>query len=423
MPRPRRLLRDTRGGSVVEYLLLVGLIAIVVLTGVKLYGERSRDKATAHAACIRSLSCGDGAAANPQLAALTGINAPPPVAPAGNPDGNGDGNGNGDGGGDGGGKSLWDRARDVGGGFLKQGWETVRDLGALGLSASPVGRVVAAFGGPDPFGDLVTNIGTLGKNLATGYVEQLKAGNYMTPDAYVASVLGPPIWQSIKDSWNENPEEFVGRALFEVATIVLPTKIAKITWAGKLTTATKTVDTATDVARTVDAAGDAARAADKVADLAKTFKSQPMQAQYVGEHVPGNSIWGSSVTYLDDAGRQAYKLTVKDGKLYDANGKLFDTAACSTAHSGCGRAIFVMDRQGNVYASTVQEVGKFHHSSFLAGQPVAGAGELVVENGVVKLISNKSGHYRPTAEMNEQVLKTLEAQGIDVSKVDLDVWR
>jgi hypothetical protein len=165
----------------------------------------------------------------------------------------------------------------------------------------------------------------------------------------------------------------------------------------------------------------AAQNAARAAEAAKGFKTQPMNKHYEGEHLPNNAAWGTStVKYLDDAEREAHRLHVRDGKLYDASGKLFDTRAAQTHFSGNGRAIFVMDDQGRIYASTYQEVGKFHHSSLLAGKPVTSAGELVVENGVLKTVSNRSGHYRPPAEINEQVFKSLEAQGVDVSRVTRD---
>ncbi|WP_218581945.1 hypothetical protein, partial [Nocardia cyriacigeorgica] len=54
-----------------------------------------------------------------------------------------------------------------------------------------------------------------------------------------------------------------------------------------------------------------------------------------------------------------------------------------------------MDNQGNLYASLHHAPGQFHHSSFLAGGPVAGAGELEVIDGVLQLVTDSSGHYRP----------------------------
>ncbi|MCP2295811.1 hypothetical protein APR11_002229 [Nocardia amikacinitolerans] len=147
------------------------------------------------------------------------------------------------------------------------------------------------------------------------------------------------------------------------------------------------------------------------------FNTTELDPHYVGEEVPGNSIWpGSNVKYLTEEERKAYQLFVRDGKIYDANGNLFDTSAASTAHSpGGGRAIFVMDENGNMYASTRHAVGEFHHSSFLGGKPVAGAGELQVVNGELKLITDQSGHYKPAQEYTQQVISNLQGQGVQLN--------
>ena len=139
-----------------------------------------------------------------------------------------------------------------------------------------------------------------------------------------------------------------------------------------------------------------------------------MVKSYLGEHLPNNPIWGTQVTYLGPAERQAFKLHIKDGKLYDAEGNLFDTADAASVHSGGGgRAIAVMDADGNLYASKYQEVGKFHHSSLTAGEPVAYAGEIKVEDGLLTEISNRSGHYRPPQASVDQARQILEFFGID----------
>jgi hypothetical protein len=165
-------------------------------------------------------------------------------------------------------------------------------------------------------------------------------------------------------------------------------------------------------------------AAGNAAYLAEGEKlpAKEMLSRFQGENVPGNSIWpgGRPVTYLDDSARAEYRLSVQDGKLYDADGDPFDTSAATTHWSGQGRAIFVMDENGNIYASNRQVVGEFHHSSLLGGAPVAGAGELEVSNGELRLISNNSGHYLPSRAMTQRVLDVLASRGIDVSKVKID---
>ncbi len=159
---------------------------------------------------------------------------------------------------------------------------------------------------------------------------------------------------------------------------------------------------------------------DDFASVIQRLKTIELQPAFVGENLPrGNKppFQGSIVRYLSEAERAPYRLTVKDGKLYDAAGRLFDTRGAETVHSGGGRAIFIMDRDGSIYASTYQEVGKFHHSSLAAGRPVTAAGELEVVNGVLRLITNQSGHYRPLAAFNEQALEVLKASGVDISRV------
>jgi hypothetical protein len=117
--------------------------------------------------------------------------------------------------------------------------------------------------------------------------------------------------------------------------------------------------------------------------------------------------------------RAPYKLTFKDGKIYGADGSPFDTSSATTVRTVGKVAIFVMDEQGNFYASNTAAEGKFHHSSFFAGKPVAAAGELRVDNGVLKVITDESGHYHPTIEFSDQAVKILEAYGIDMTQVDI----
>ncbi|MEX0269737.1 DUF4157 domain-containing protein [Leptolyngbyaceae cyanobacterium UHCC 1019] len=58
---------------------------------------------------------------------------------------------------------------------------------------------------------------------------------------------------------------------------------------------------------------------------------------------------------------------------------------------------------------TVQE--DIHHSTFLAGEDVAAAGEIEAMNGVVTAISDRSGHYRPTSENIYQTVNHLQEGG------------
>ena len=141
-----------------------------------------------------------------------------------------------------------------------------------------------------------------------------------------------------------------------------------------------------------------------------------MDPEYLGEET--GKVWGTKVKYLNEAERQQYKLSVKDGRLFDSSGNPFDTSGASSVFSGGkGSAIYVMDGNGNIFASKTQTVGKFHHSSFLAGEPVASAGEITVKDGYIKAITRRSGHYQPTEAQSNQLLTQLRTNGVDMSGI------
>ena len=77
-----------------------------------------------------------------------------------------------------------------------------------------------------------------------------------------------------------------------------------------------------------------------------------------------------------------------------------------------------MDEYGNIYASKYQAPGEFHHSTLVAGGPVAGAGELHVEDGRLIRVTDNSGHYTPTRQMTWRVASTLAEQGVSMDGVD-----
>jgi hypothetical protein len=74
-----------------------------------------------------------------------------------------------------------------------------------------------------------------------------------------------------------------------------------------------------------------------------------------------------------------------------------DTEDMETHFSGKGWGIFVCSPDGKLFIHS-HEAGVHHHSSFLAGGAVLAAGEIVVREGVVMVITPKSGHYQPTPE-------------------------
>jgi hypothetical protein len=137
------------------------------------------------------------------------------------------------------------------------------------------------------------------------------------------------------------------------------------------------------------------------------------------------------IRYLTKEERANYEVTIKEGKLFGGS-KLLDTMGAESLFAlvdpkwervkrietkpvVTNTWIFVMTPNGAIYAAdwaeeyqkggyydalrfygpAPKEIIGFNHSSLVAGEAVAAAGEFTVNNGKVKLISNKSGHYYP----------------------------
>ena len=108
------------------------------------------------------------------------------------------------------------------------------------------------------------------------------------------------------------------------------------------------------------------------------------------------------------AERQRFRLAANAGNDLVQDGQTYDTSACYSKEAGAGWAIFVMSPDGDLFAAE-HKVGRFHHSSFLAGGDAAAAGEIKVVGGKLRGITNKSGHYAPGAWHMGQVLKELSS--------------
>jgi hypothetical protein len=149
-------------------------------------------------------------------------------------------------------------------------------------------------------------------------------------------------------------------------------------------------------------------------------KRAAMMSRYSGEET--GEVWGTRVKYMDTAERQEAKLTFDSftGLIFDPRGRLFDTTSCMNGFDR-GHAIFVMDHNGDCYASYTSIVGKIHHSTFLAGQPVATAGSMMVRNGQLLEVTRRSGHYRPTVGQHIQVVDSLQRRGITGFISNMDV--
>ena len=78
-------------------------------------------------------------------------------------------------------------------------------------------------------------------------------------------------------------------------------------------------------------------------------------------------------------------------------------------------AIWVMDPTGRLYVSSTPQPGMFNHSSFLGGGSVICAGEIIIIDGKITFINNRSGHYRPPDEALKNAIEKLRDKGVQLN--------
>jgi hypothetical protein len=137
--------------------------------------------------------------------------------------------------------------------------------------------------------------------------------------------------------------------------------------------------------------------------------STPAAMYKMDSYDPGWVARNQSVEGYDELEplfRKSVHFGTTDGRLKKPNDSLFTTQGRRTEFSGNGWAIWVCSTKipgptgqlGNHVFSYTHAAGDFHHSTFLGGAPVLAAGEWVVDNGVIRAITAKSGHYQPSPD-------------------------
>src|SRR5439155_15548923 len=134
----------------------------------------------------------------------------------------------------------------------------------------------------------------------------------------------------------------------------------------------------------------------------------------------------SKLQYFTAAEREAYRITVQGGLLYGhlpGNKEPYDTKSFGAALMNVeeGFAAFVVSATSPAMYAGEAELGKLHHSSFMAGAPVLSAGLIQVEQGRLVRITNQSGHYRPCAEHLYNALLFLHRNHLPLSGVRVGV--
>jgi hypothetical protein len=178
-----------------------------------------------------------------------------------------------------------------------------------------------------------------------------------------------------------------------------------------------------------------------VSKLCAIFKAPevalPRKLQEVVGMVGGMQHPGEELEYLDALGREEFRLEFKGGKAQRWNGQLADTRSGTLAiadtsgadapddYRTISRAGFVMVLRKGVWDALYMRKhgGDVFHSSYTAGNPVRCAGEMAIEAGTIKMVSNLSGHYQPEAKVLLQVLWHLQRNGVVLDEVAVYAMR
>lgn len=124
------------------------------------------------------------------------------------------------------------------------------------------------------------------------------------------------------------------------------------------------------------------------------------------------------VEYFDENVRAQYEVHFKDGKFYDPQGKLYESAY-DPVDLFYEESLFVIDKDFRFFILPMQERGRYHHSSLSAGDDIAFAGTISIAMGMIREISANSGHYKPSAQHALKVLAEMKRRGIDLTNVKL----
>ena len=122
------------------------------------------------------------------------------------------------------------------------------------------------------------------------------------------------------------------------------------------------------------------------------------------------------VLYFNKIQRLKYMAFPIDGLLCDVR-----DAPITTKHA-YGEP-YAMDRYGNLFLteSTAMIPGQLNHSSFNAGREVICAGIIIIEDGLLKMINNSSGHYKPDQLDLHEMLNVLAEEGVDLAAAVVEV--
>lgn len=100
------------------------------------------------------------------------------------------------------------------------------------------------------------------------------------------------------------------------------------------------------------------------------------------------------------------KVSFVGNRVVREDGELWSTRDGETVFSGKGWQIFVYSPDGSLYIHDHIASG-FHHTSFLGGAAVLAAGELTIDQGLIRCLTAKTGHYWTTPVLMLNMVRRL----------------
>ncbi|GLD96656.1 hypothetical protein PINS_up005339 [Pythium insidiosum] len=121
--------------------------------------------------------------------------------------------------------------------------------------------------------------------------------------------------------------------------------------------------------------------------------------------------------YRSDTERRDFEVAVVHNTPESVPVRLEYVATHRAVHTDSGsKWIFVLTRDARLYVARKRK-GHFHHSSFLAGAPIAAAGKIYVRDGRIRAIEPHSGHFKPTLENLSFLREVLACHGYDLQSI------